>query len=435
MLSKSSGCVTSLLLLMTFVLQSLGTKEACAHETRHPSWNQFRGPTADGKSPSQQLPIQWDETKNICWKTAISGKAWSSPVISGSTIWLSNATEDGRQLSLLAIDTKTGHVRKDFIVFEIDDPMFCHPFNSYASPTPVLADGFLWVHYGSAGTACLDLETEQIIWTRQDLPCDHHRGPGSSPIFFDGRIFLTFDGFDQQYLVGLDAKTGETIWRTDRSINYGSDDGDFKKAYSTPTIITHNNRTQLISPAAVATVAYDPHNGQELWTVYHGGFNAAARPLYSHGLVILCTAKGDRLLAVRPDGRGDITKQQVVWKFGKSAPSRPSQSVVADQLYMVSDTGIFSCIDIETGDVRWSERHSGRYSASLVSSGKRLYACDEDGGCVVFQANPESFEVISENTLDSGCMASPAVVGNDLIIRSKSHLYCISSPEPFDNKP
>ncbi|MBT6458938.1 MAG: PQQ-binding-like beta-propeller repeat protein [Planctomycetaceae bacterium] len=434
MLSKFFVRVASLLLLMTFILQSLSTKEACAHETLHPSWNQFRGPTANGKSLSQQLPIRWDETKNICWKTAISGKAWSSPVISGNTIWLSNATEDGRRLSLLAIDTKTGHIRKDVIVFEIDDPMFCHPFNSYASPTPVLADGFLWVHYGSAGTACLDLETEQIIWTRQDLPCDHHRGPGSSPIFFDGAIFLTFDGFDQQYLACLDAKTGETIWRTDRSINYGSDNGDFKKAYSTPTIITHNNRTQLISPAAVATVAYDPHNGQELWTVYHGGFNAAARPLYSHGLVILCTAKGDRLLAVRPDGKGDITKQQVVWKFGKSAPPRPSQSVVADQLYMVSDTGIFSCIDIETGDVRWSERHSGRYSASLVSSGQRLYACDEDGGCVVFQANPESFEVISENTLDSGCMASPAVIGNDLIIRTKSHLYRISSPEPFDNK-
>jgi outer membrane protein assembly factor BamB len=140
--------------------------------------------------------------------------------------------------------------------------MFCHPFNSYASPTPVVADGCLWVHYGSAGTACLDLETEKFLWTRQDLPCDHHRGPGSSPIFFDGIIFLTFDGFDQQYLVGLDAKTGQTIWRTDRSINYGSEDGDFKKAYSTPTIITHNNQTQLISPAAIATVAYDPHTAR-----------------------------------------------------------------------------------------------------------------------------------------------------------------------------
>lgn len=434
MLFKSSACVASILLPTTLALSSLGIKEVCAHETQPPSWNQFRGPTANGKSRSQQLPIRWDETTNICWKTPVSGKAWSSPVISENTVWLSNATEDGRRLSLLAIDTKTGRIRKELIVFEIDNPMFCHPFNSYASPTPVVADGCLWVHYGSAGTACLDLETEKFLWTRQDLSCDHHRGPGSSPIFFDGIIFLTFDGFDQQYLVGLDAKTGQTIWRTDRSINYGSEDGDFKKAYSTPTIITHNNQTQLISPAAIATVAYDPHTGTELWTVYHGGFNAAARPLYSHGLVILCTAKGDRLLAVRPVGRGDITDSQVVWKFGKSAPTRPSQSVVADQIYMVSDTGIFSCLDIETGDVRWSQRYSGRYSASLVSSGKRLFACDEDGSCVVFQANPESFEVISENNLDSGCMASPAVIGNDLVIRTKSHLYRIGSADPFESK-
>jgi len=407
--------------------EQLIDRTASANEPTKSSWNQFRGPTADGRSPSKKLPTQWDETRNVCWKTPIPGKAWSSPVVSGDTIWLSNATEDGQRLSLLAVNSETGTIRKDITVFEIEEPMFCHPFNSYASPTPVVADGFIFIHYGSAGTACINTKTENIVWARQDLPCDHHRGPGSSPIFFDDKIFLNFDGYDQQYVVALDAKTGKTIWRTDRSIQYGSDDGDFKKAYCTPTVITHNNQTQLVSPAAVATVAYDPNDGTELWTVYHGGFNAAARPLYSHGLVILCTAQGDRLLAVRPDGTGDITDENVVWKFGKSAPTRPSQSVVADQLYMVSDTGIFSCLDIETGEIRWSERQSGRHSASLIESDGRLYACDEDGTCVVFKANPQRFELLSENKLDDGCMASPCVLGDDLLIRTKSHLYCISS--------
>ena len=248
--------------------------------------------------------------------------------------------------------------------------MFCHPFNSYASPTPVVANGSIFVHYGSAGTACIDTETEEILWARQDLPCDHHRGPGSSH-FFANKIFLNFDGYDQQYVVGLDAKTGQTIWQTDRSIQYGSDDGDFKKAYCTPTVITHNNQTQLVSPAAVATVAMTPE--RRTLDRLPRGIQCSSRPLYSHGLVILCTAKGDRLLAVRPDGAGDITDENVVWKFGKSAPTRPSQSVVADQLYMVSDTGIFSCIDIETGKVRWTERKSGRHSASLIESGGELY--------------------------------------------------------------
>ena len=418
--------VTSLVLSTSFI-EELIISKAFANELTKYSWNQFRGPTADGKSPSENLPTEWNETRNIRWKTPIPGKAWSSPVVSGDTIWLSNATEDGRRLSLLAVNSKNGAIRKDITIFEIEEPMFCHPFNSYASPTPVVANGCIFVHYGSAGTACIDTETEEILWARQDLPCDHHRGPGSSPIFFANKIFLNFDGYDQQYVVGLDAKTGQTIWQTDRSIQYGSDDGDFKKAYCTPTVITHNNQTQLVSPAAVATVAYDPRNGEELWTVYHGGFNAAARPLYSHGLVILCTAQGDRLLAVRPDGAGDITNENVVWKFGKSAPTRPSQSVVADQLYMVSDTGIFSCIDIETGKVRWTERKSGRHSASLIESGGRLYACDEDGTCIVFKANPQGFEIISENKLDDGCMASPGVLGDDLLIRTKSDLYRISS--------
>ena len=417
---------TILLSVFPFAEKLIGRK-AFATEPEKYLWNQFRGPTADGKSHSLNLPVQWSETRNIRWKTSIPGRAWSSPVVSGDTIWLSNATDDGRRLSLLATNAKTGIIRKDITVFEIEEPMFCHPFNSYASPTPVVANGCLFVHYGSAGTACVNTKTEAIVWTRQDLPCDHHRGPGSSPIFFENKVFLNFDGFDQQYVVCLDAKTGETIWRTDRSIDYGSDNGDFKKAYCTPTVINHNNRTQLVSPAAVATVAYDPSNGQEIWTVYHGGFNAAARPLYSHGLVILCTAQGDRLLAVRPDGVGDITDENVVWKFGKSAPTRPSQSVVGDQLYMVSDTGIFSCIDIETGKVRWSERQSGRYSASLVESDGRLYACDEDGTCIVFKANPQSFEILSENKLDDGCMASPGVLGDDLLIRTKSSLYRISS--------
>jgi outer membrane protein assembly factor BamB len=143
--------------------------------------------------------------------------------------------------------------------------------------------------------------------------------------------------------------------------------------------------------------------------------------------VVICTAGGDRLLAVRPEGTGDITATGVAWKFGKSAPTRPSQSVVGDQLYMVSDTGIFSCLDIATGEVRWSERLSGRFSASLVESGGRLYACDEDGGFVVFKANPERFERVAENKLAAGCMASPAVIGDDLLVRTKTHLYRIGN--------
>jgi len=356
-----SRIVRCLLLTVLVGARHCGGVEV-AHAADVSAWNQFRGPTADGRAPSPRLPVRWSETENIRWKTAVPGKAWSSPVLANDLVWLTNASEDGRQLSVVAVEAASGKVRIDRTVFDIAEPMFCHPFNSYASPTPVTDGKRLWVHYGSAGTACLDAMTGNTLWQRQDLPCDHHRGPGSSPILFEGLLILTFDGFDRQYVAALDCNTGRTVWQTDRSINYGSDDGDFKKAYCTPTVLTHAGRLQLVSPAAVATVAYDPRSGSELWTVYHGGYNAAARPLYSHGLVIICTAGGDRLLAVRPEGTGDVTATDVAWKFGKSAPTRPSQSVVGDQLYMVSDTGIFSCLDVVSGRVRWSERQSGRFS-------------------------------------------------------------------------
>ena len=391
-----------------------------------PDWNQFRGPTGDGRSPSPHLPTEWSETENVRWKTAIPGKAWSSPVVLNDTIWLANATEDGKQLSALMIDAADGTIKKEIVVFDIAEPMYCHPFNSYASPTPVAAAGRIWVHYGSAGTACLDAATGKIIWSRQDLPCDHHRGPGSSPILFEDLLILTFDGYDQQYVTALNRDTGESVWRTDRTTDYGSDDGDMKKAYCTPTVLLSNDQPQLVCPGAVATIAYDPHSGEELWTVYHGGFNAAARPLFSHGLVIICTAGGDHLVAVRPNGRGDVTADRVAWTFGKAAPTRPSQSVVGDHLFMVNDKGIFSCLNIETGAACWSERHTGRYSASLIEAGRRLYACDEDGNCVIFKANPDGFEILAENSLDAGCMASPAVIENDILIRTTTHLYRIS---------
>ena len=392
-------------------------------------WDQFRGPTADGRAPAATLPLEWSETENVRWKTPIPGKAWASPVAADGRIWLANATEDGTRLSAVCVDADTGRVLHDVTVFEIAEPAFCHPYNSPASPTPVLANGKLFVHFGSAGTACLDAATGEILWSRQDLPCDHHRGPGSSPIPWQDRLFINFDGFDHQYVVALDQATGKTLWKTDRTIDYRSDDGDMKKAYGTPAVIEQAGRTLLVSPAAVATVAYDPATGRDVWQVYHGGYNASARPLLAGGLVIVTTAGGDNVVAIRPDGTGDVTQTHVVWKFKKSAPTRPSQAAVKDHLYLVSDTGVFSCVELATGKIAWQERRTGRHSASPVESGGRLWWCDEDGTTVVTAANPERFELLAENTLEAGCMASPAVIGNDLVIRTKTHLYRIGQPQ------
>lgn len=398
-----------------------------AAETENPAeyWNQFRGARTNGHATSEALPLTWSESKNVTWKTAIEGKAWSSPVVWGNQVWMTNATPDGKELYAVCVDAATGKIVHNVTVFQIEKPMFCIGYNSYGSPTPVVEAGRVWVHFGSAGTACLDTSSGKVLWTRQDLPCDHLRAPGSSPITFRNLLIMHFDGADHQYVVALNKETGETVWKTDRTINYGTDNGDAKKAYCTPTVIEHEGRLQLISPAAVGTEAYDPLTGKELWKVYHGGYNAAARPLYSHGLVIINLEGGKRLLAVRPDGSGDVTKTHIAWTCSKSTPTRPSQLVVGDHLFMVNDKGVVSCLDMKDGVPVWTHRLEGRHSASPIYTNGRIYLFGEDGNMSVIAADPKEFRLLAENTLAGGCMSSPGTIDDALLIRTKTHLYRI----------
>lgn len=391
-------------------------------------WNQFRGAIANGYSPSDRLPLEWSEDTSVAWKTPIHGKAWSSPVVWKDQIWMTTATPDGKELFAVCVDAKSGKIQHDVKVFDIAEPMFCIPYNSYASPTPVVEEGRVWVHFGSAGTACLDTATGEILWTRQDLPCDHLRGPGSSPISFRDMVIINFDGADHQYVVALNKLTGKTVWKTDRTIDYGTDNGDAKKAYCTPLVFEHEGRLQMVSPAAVATISYNPLNGEELWTVYHGGYNAAARPLYSHGHVFINFEGGKRLLAVRPDGSGNVTKTHVTWTCSKSTPTRPSQLIVGDHMFMVNDKGVASCLDVKTGVPVWTERVEGRHSASPIYSNSRIYLFDEDDGVSrVIAADPTGYRLLATNKLNDGCMASPGVYEDSLIIRTRTHLYRIAA--------
>ncbi|MCC7419997.1 MAG: PQQ-binding-like beta-propeller repeat protein [Planctomycetaceae bacterium] len=428
-----SPCAFPLVLTVIAALGCPAAADDAAPHTQNPNpkgyWNQFRGPAGNGTSTSTMLPTRWSETENVTWKTAIPGKAWSSPVVWGKQVWVSNSTEDGKTLSAVGIDLDTGKVVHDVTVFEIAEPQYCHPYNSPASGTPVIEEGRLWVHYGSAGTACLDTSTGRILWSRQDFPCNHHRGPGSSPILFENLLIINFDGYDFQYVVALDKETGRTVWKRNRDINYGSSNGDVKKAYSTPTVIRHAGRLQMIDPSSVATIAYDPRTGDELWKVYHGGFNAAARPLFGHGLVYINLEGGDRLLAVRPDGTGDVTKTHVAWKTMKSTPTRPSQILAGDSFFMVSDGGVVSCLNAATGEQRWTKRLGGPHCASLLHAPSTeyehgiLWIFDENGSARVIEADPKEYREVSENKLDAGCMASPAVAGDSLLVRTKTHLY------------
>jgi len=384
-------------------------------------WNQFRGPTGDGHAQGSGFPLEFSETRNVRWKTPLDGKAWSSPVVWGRQVWVTNAPPDGRHLYAVCLSLETGAILKNILVLENENPQFCHPVNSYASPTPVIEEGRIYVHFGSPVTACLDTDSGAVLWARHDLPCDHFRGPGSSPIVDGNLLIMHFDGFDEQYVVALDKRDGRTVWRNDRAINYETDDGDFKKAYGTPAIIHGDGRRQLISPAAVATEALDPATGQLLWTVYHGGMNASARPVFGHGLVYITNGMG-RLTAVRPEGRGDLTGAGIAWDSTRGVPKKSSLLLVGDLLFMVSDIGVAACVEARTGQEVWSRRLGGEYAASPILADGRIYLCSEQGTVTVI-APERQLQVLATNQLDDGFMASPAAAGRSLILRSRSHLY------------
>jgi outer membrane protein assembly factor BamB len=410
---------------MYSVFICLAMSLAAAENPSTENWPEFRGPLGNGQSASTGVPTRWSEKENIRWKTPIHGKGWSSPVVWGNQVWLTTAPEDGKQRFAVCVDRRTGKILHDIKVFDDPKPAFCHPYNSYASPTPAIEKGRVYLHFGSCGTACLDTKTGKVLWSRRDLPCDHHRGPGSSPILYRNLLVVHFDGLEPQYLVALDKRNGKTVWKKTRNIDYGTDNGDLKKAYGTPTVITWKGKDQLISPAAMATVAYDPLTGDELYSVYHGGMNAAARPVFARGKVFLCSGDGGvGMVAVRPDGRGNVTRSHVAWKRNKGVPNRASLVLVDSRLCMATEAGVVSCVDAENGKRVLQGRIQGTFVASPVSAGGNIYFFNREGTGYVVKAGGK-WKLLATNRLEEGCMASPAIAGKALIVRTMKHLYCI----------
>ena len=363
-------------------------------------------------------------------------------MIWGRQVWLTSASPDGRELFVVCVERETGKVVRDVKLFEVERPQQKHEFNSYASPTPVIEAGWLYVSFGAPGTACLDTESGKVRWSRRDLECDHYRGAGSSPILNGDRLFLNFDGIDHQYVVALDKKTGRTLWQKTRSIDFQDlqpdgqplAGGDYRKAYGTCQIASLDGRTTLLSQGSKAFYAYDPSTGDELWRVEErAGFSGCARPVTGHGLVFVPTGQGrGQLLAIRPGKPGEAldanaaeppqTQLQVVWRAKRNVPKKPSLLLVDDLLFGIDDNGVATCWEAKTGETLWNERIGGNYSASPLAAAGRIYFFSEEGKTTVVAAGRE-FKKLAENQLDGGFMASPAVSGRSLFLRTRTHLY------------
>ena len=397
-------------------------------------WPQFRGPTGDGHAKQGvNVPLNWSETENVRWRAEIPGKAWSSPVAWGDKVWVTMAAEDGLSMGAMALDRKSGAIQWNKEVFaNTETQKDMHVFNSYGSPTPVLDSQHLYVSFGAYGTAALKRDSGELVWQRRDLQCNHYRGPGSSPILFRNLLIFHMDGYDKQFVVALDKKTGETVWIVDRSVDYETDNGDIKKAFGTPQIIevarpgSSTKQIQMISTTSKAVLAYDPTNGKELWRVRYSEFSSATRPLFDGKHIFLNTgfSKG-KLIAIGLGGSGDITQTHVVWEAAKAIGSKPSPLLIGtNNICTVDDRGVLSAMDRANGSLIWQERIGGDFSSSPILASDRIYCFDEKGKGHVFSIDGKQIAV---NSLEAGCLASPAVVGNDLIVRTRTAVYCIGT--------
>lgn len=391
------------------------------------NWPSFRGPTQMGHANGAGLPVTWSETQNVKWKTGIPGEGWSSPVIWGNQVWMTTATDNAKSLRAICVNKETGDIIHDVEVFAPPVPEPKNNFNSHASPTPVIEEGRVYVSFGNYGNACLDTATGKPIWKTQELKLDHKEGPGSSPILYKNLFILDCDGIDVQYIAALDKQTGRIVWKVKRSYDLARLHFETRKAYCTPIIIQIDGQDWLISVGAKRIYCYDPADGRELWYCDHPGFSVAPRPVFGHGMIYIATGymKAELFAVKVANAKGDVSKTHVAWKSTQNVPLKPSVLLIGDELYTVNDAGIGRCYDAKTGEVLWQKRLTQATSAAPLYAGGHIYVFNERGESIVFKPGRAEPPIVATNTLQAGCLASPAVSGNAMFVRTRTHLYRI----------
>ncbi len=414
-----------------------------------PSWSQWRGPAGQGHAPAaKDLPLAWSESENVAWKTPVEGKGWSSPVLERDRLWLTTAvetplseTEKAQRLAnvenssslqvsgpvslrAVCLDATSGKVLHDIELFRQSQPDPIHSLNSYASPSPILDGGRLYCHFGTNGTAAVDAATGAILWKHSLQTIKHENGAGGTPVLFENRLIFDCDGSDQQYIVALDTATGEVAWKTERS-GERNPEPQLKKAYGSPIVTEVDGRAVLLSTGADWLYAYDPTDGRELWKQAYGvlGFSIVPRPIVGHGMAFISTSfMQPELLAVKLP-IGDALPE-IAWRVKKSVPNIPSPILVGDEIVMVSDKGVATCLDADSGDVRFSERLGGNFCSSPLYADGRIWVGNREGQTFILTPGKE-FHVEATNQLDGEIMATPIAVGPALFLRTDKAVYRI----------
>ncbi len=414
------------IILFTFVLFV-----SCSTNTEN--WTHFRGSTMDGHSMAQNPPTKWDETKNVKWKVPVEGKGWSSPVIYGNQIWVTSAIEKEKEFLALCYDFKTGELLHKTTVFKVEELQHIHPTNSHATPTPCIEDGFVYVHYGTYGSACINTSTFEIVWQRTDMKCEHMQGAASSPVLYNDFLIVHIEGTDVQYVAALDKHTGKTVWKTHRPKEF-QDKAEpvFRKAYLTPLVVNVEGVDLLISNGAQLCIAYEAQTGKEVWRFFYGEDSTVSQPFYYNGIVFINSgwvlSQGtpffSRLFAVDPTGEGLVTDTHMLWWTEKNVPQTSTPVVVNGSIYMIEERGNITCLDAITGQIIWEDELKGQFNASPIYAGGNIYFTNVKGKTSVIKPG-EKFHLVAENQVGEMVKATPAILRDKVVIRSEKSLFCI----------
>ena len=415
--------------LQSFLLFFLLFLFSCQSE--NDNWTHFRGSNMDGHAAVEKAPLNWSESENIVWKVPLKGLGWSSPVVYDRQIWLTSAEEDGTKFYVFCFDLDSGELLFEETLFSSDEPQRIHPTNSYATPTPCIEKGRVYLHYGTFGTACIDTKSFNDIWKREDLKCDHMQGPASSPIIYKDKLIVHLEGTEDPYVVALDKNTGETIWKSVRPKEiYDPLQPVFRKSFQTPIVISANDKELLISNGSYMCFAHDVNTGEVIWTVTYGDDSTVSQPLFWNGIVFVNSGwifeknkpSFTRQFAIDPNGTGDVTQTHVKWMYEEDVPQIPTPIIVDGLMYMVHDRGMLTCLDAMTGEPVWEEKLAGNYNSSPVYAAGNIYFFNVKGECTIIKPG-DTFQKVTENDLDGTIKAVPVFVDDKMIVRSDKFLY------------
>ena len=407
---------------------------ATASSQGQENWARFRGPNGQGISKETNLPVSWGVEENIAWKTSIPGEGWSSPIVWNDHIFLTTATEDGKNCHVIAVDRKTGKVLWNKIVFTQKPQQQRHDMNSYATSTPVTDGKSVFAVFSGGSFVALDFEGN-IKWINSDLDFYSPHGMGTSPILYEDLLLLAVDqsdreepkalGFtepwDKGYLLALDKNTGKERWRGKRGMS--------RLGHATPAVLKVDGKDQIISPAGDVIQGFDPIDGRLIWTVDSKGEPCVPSPVIGDGLIYSTPSNRNPILAVKPDGKGDCTSTHITWEQRSNSPMMASFLYVKPCLYTCADGGNFCCLDATTGEILWQLRlRGGALNPSPIYADGKIYTLSEQGTTTVLKPSDDpkkTAEIISINELDDHCRASIAVAGKQLILRTDNILWCI----------